>query len=382
MKLFVINTYDFGSTGSIAKLAAQGFDGETKFYSRFKRQENGTIDCIHPIKYHLDKFFARMFGIDGFLNKRETKALISQITEFNPDVIHLHNLHSIYLHLPTLFNYFERINKPIIITLHDAWLLTGRCCFFGSCNQWKDSHKCGNCTQKKLYPKSIVRKNFTKLLLKKRELLIKNSNNIIFVSPSKWLANLFMITFPCIKTTVINNGIDTNVFFPIEKKVPNNKIVLLGVAASFDSRKGIEYFNALADLIDLNKYEIRLCGEQSDIKINSKIKWHHGVEHEKLVEIYNEADIFVNLSIDDNYPTTLLESISCGIPVISFDVGGCKEIVSDCGCVVESKNVDSLLNAIYSFKIEKYKVKCLERRQHIDKSNCSKQYGVLYKEIL
>lgn len=154
------------------------------------------------------------------------------------------------------------------------------------------------------------------------------------------------------------------------------KSVVLGVAAIWDRRKG------LPDLIKAYKilpddYCLIIVGqlENTDVLFPKDIIVINSTNCvEELVEIYGIADVFVNPTIEDNYPTTNIEAIACGTPVITYETGGSPESAKMYGVSVEKKNVEELVRAIEN-------VDCVVARDiDIDYRNTVYKYVEQYKD--
>lgn len=157
---------------------------------------------------------ARLFDASGFGSKYATRQFIKWIREFDPDIIHLHNIHGYYINIQILFDYLKESGKKIIWTLHDCWAFTGHCSYFdlANCDRWKNG--CESCPNKKKYPKSIIDRSYFNW--NKKNKLFSNVPNLSIVTPSEWLAALIKQSFLSeYNVTVIHNGIDTNIFKPI-----------------------------------------------------------------------------------------------------------------------------------------------------------------------
>ena len=360
MKILQINSVcGIGSTGRIATdlykvLEEQGHECLIA-YGRGTAPEG--INS-YKIGTNLDNYLhvarTRLLDQHGYGSKKPTIELVKKIKEYNPDVIHLHNLHGYYLNLEVLFNYLAESNKPVVWTLHDCWTFTGHCANFDyiGCDKWKS--ECRNCPQKKTYPNSYVSDNSYQNFNQKKELFTR-LNNLTIITPSQWLANLvkesFLNKYPI---QVINNGIDLNVFKPTpsefrKKYHLEEKKIILGVANVWDDRKGLDTFIGLSSKLNDN-YQIVLVGVTEKQKNNFRsniigIKRTNNIK--ELAEIYSSADVFVNPTLDDNFPTVNLESIACGTPVITFDTGGSPESLTiKCGSVVEKRNIKLLIDTI------------------------------------
>jgi len=280
--------------------------------------------------------------------------------------VHLHNIHGYYINIELLFNYLRKNNKKVIWTLHDCWAFTGHCSYFDyiKCDKWKT--KCEKCMQKKEYPCSKLIDNSSWNYERKKELFTAiKKENMQIITPSVWLSNLAKESFlKKYDVKVINNGIDTDVFKPTEsdfrdKYNLNDKFVILGVASIWNNRKGIKFFYELSEVLD-ESYKIVLVGisDKDMKKVPANILAINKTNNTKeLAKIYTAADVFVNPTLEDNYPTTNLEAISCNTPVITFDSGGSGECIefSDnyLGIVVKDKCTKELIKAINSIKINK-----------------------------
>ena len=278
---------------------------------------------------------ARLLDESGFGSKRATIRFIEWVKKFDPDVIHLHNIHGYYINIEVLFDYLRTCGKKIIWTLHDCWAFTGHAayCEAANCERWKKG--CRNCPKRDDYPKALY--DNSKLNWLKKRKLFMGIPNLQIITPSKWLAGLvkksFLRKYP---VSVIYNGIDTSVFKPVDSSALRKKLnlgdrkVILGVAAVWDERKGLDDFIKLNKLINKNKYQIILVG-LSEMQIAKLPKSIIGIARtdsvEQLVELYSLAHVFVNPTYEDNYPTTNLEAIACGTPVITYDTGGSVESV-------------------------------------------------------
>lgn len=297
--------------------------------------------------------YARVFDAAGFGSYIVTKSFIKWVQEYDPDVIHIHNIHGYYLNIPVLFDYIRQSNKRIIWTLHDCWPFTGHCCYFDDigCNKWKV--QCSKCQQKQEYPASLVLDRSGSNYLKKKK-MFSEIPNMILVTPSRWLASLvqqsFLNQYPVYR---IPNWVNTNTFkhttgtFKKEYGIEKEYIVL-GVASVWDRRKGMETFIRLDEVLG-DEYQIVLVGlQESQLNILPKsiIGLSHTNSEKELAEIYSAADVFVNPTLEDNYPSTNLESIACGTPVITYDVGGSGESANLYGKAVPKGNFVQLAEAI------------------------------------
>lgn len=284
---------------------------------------------------------ARIFDNVGFSDKRATEKFIDWVRKYDPDVIHLHNLHGYYINVEVLFNYLKTCGKKIIWTLHDCWSFTGHCTYFdfAHCDKWKT--KCHHCPQKKEYPASYLLSRADHNFEKKKE-LFTDIPNLEFVTPSKWIAGLvkqsYLNHYP---VTVINNGINTENFNPKRSEHRANygigdSFLVLGVAAIWNRRKGLKYLVQLSKETDFKVAVIGVTEKQKSSLPDNMIGILRTNSVDELADWYSASDVFVNPTLEENYPTTNLEAISCGTPVITFNTGGSPESAAIFGYTVNN----------------------------------------------
>ena len=325
---------------------------------------------------------ARLFDNAGFGSKNATLKFLEWVREFAPDIIHLHNLHGYYINVELLFKFLKEYKKPVIWTLHDCWAFTGHCAHFDLCKCYKWKTECNKCPQKKEYPASIFLDNSRKNYRNKKK-AFQGVDNMVIVTPSNWLAGLVKESFlQEYETRVINNGIDLAMFKPTEgefreKYKLENKIIILGVASAWGVRKGLVDFIELRKLLD-RRYEIVLVGvseEDKNILPNGMLGITRTDSVRELAEIYTTADIFLNLTYEDTYPTVNLEAQACGTPVITYRTGGSVESVP-----IEQVANQGDLNGLADL-IVKYEGKKTSIQGFYDKNVAFEKYIELYEEI-
>ncbi|MFJ5768867.1 glycosyltransferase [Psychrobacillus sp. NPDC093180] len=397
MKVLQINSVcGVGSTGRIATnisriLKSKGHESYIAYGRGTAQEELNTIRIGTKLDNYTHVAETRLLDLHGFGSKSATKQFIQKVKEINPDIIHLHNLHGYYINIEILFKYLKESNKKVVWTLHDCWAFTGHCVHFEyiKCNKWKTN--CQSCPQKKEYPVSLFLDNSEKNFFNKKE-LFTGLNNLTIVTPSKWLTNLvkqsFLGIYP-IKT--INNGIDLDVFKPTksnfrEKYNIGKSFIVLGVAR-WDKRKGLDYLIQLSKHLN-NDYQVVVVGlteNQKSMLPENIIGITQTNNIEKLVEIYSAANVFVNPTFEDNFPTTNLEALACGIPVITFDTGGSAESIDEnTGFVIEQGNFEQLMNIVIKLKKTDldYKENCINRvKEEFLSENKYLEYIKLYENL-
>ena len=355
MKIVSINTYNNFSTGKIMfELSDYYFSCSHNtycLYGRRKNNEKGIYFGIFPLFNKFIDFIVALTGKVGHFHIYETNRLIKKLDEIKPDVIHLHNIHGNYLNFKMLMKYIAKHHINVIITAHDFYLATGRCAYAYECTRWKDG--CGKCKYKHQYMKTLFF-DCSAILLKEKVYWLNQIKPTI-VCPSIWLKNEFMLSkISNLDFQVIRNGIDTNIFKYI-KTERSTKVRLLGVAYPWNERKGLNVFNLLAKTLDPSKYEIALVGlTPKDVTHPNIIRY--GVKKDNdLASLYRSADIFINPTYSDNFPTTNIESLCSGTPVFAFDVGGACEVINDHnGKKIKVGDIKTLLSFIYSYNRNDY----------------------------
>ena len=297
---------------------------------------------VHAIKSFL-------FDGHGLASRSATMRYISQISEWQPDAIALHNIHGYFLHYPTLFDFFRNFGRPVVWTLHDCWPFTGHCSYFDrfDCIKWHT--ECGDCPMTHYYPSSLVDQSRRNFSLKKK--YFSNLENLTIVTPSNWLAGLvnqsFLAGYP---VHTIHNGIDLNKFRPSVEGDDDH--IVLGVANSWSKRKGLKDFGKLRNLLP-SEYKIVLIGLTKAQK-SSLPAGVMGIERtetvSELVSWYSQSLVFANPTYSDNFPTTNVEALACGTPVITYATGGSPEAIDDeTGRVVPAGDIEQLASAIKDF---------------------------------
>ena len=393
MKVVQINaTCGYGSTGKIAvdisRLLAEKNVENYVFYAENKSEYPLGIRYADNRYLKVQALKTRIFGNYGFQAKRATKSLLKKLDEIKPDIIHLHNLHSHNINLELLFGYIKKKNIKTIWTFHDCWAITGGCTHFDyiGCEGWKTA--CKECPK---WQEMSWFFNRTEWLFKKKKELFSGAD-LTIVTPSEWLKEIVAKSFlkEC-ETHVINNGIDLDVFSPTESDFRERyglkgKKVILGVSMGFDKKKGFNDFLKLSENMDEN-CALVLVG----ISESQKMSLPEGIigvvrteNQTELAKIYTAADIFVNLTYEDNFPTVNLEALACGTPVVTYRSGGSAEIADGKVAFSASKGdldgVVSLINKIE--KDETLSKECRMRAESsFDKKYCFEKYLDLYDRV-
>ncbi|MFB5193651.1 glycosyltransferase [Neobacillus sp. KR4-4] len=412
MRIVQINTFPYKATGSIMmgihkQLISSGHDSYVVWGRGRDTEDSNEIVIKDDIGVKIHGAYTRITDKTGFASKRATKKLLKRLDEVQPEIIHLHNIHGYYLNVEMLFNYIRNHKIRVVWTLHDCWPITGHCVYFDmvGCERWKIG--CHNCPQKETYPSSKVWDNSKWNWNKKKELF--TGLDITLVTPSEWLKEImklsFMHNYPI---SVLYNGINLDVFRPTHKEnvrkkySPENKPIVLGVASEWTERKGLNDFIKLSKLMPIIQFVVvGLTKEQLKKMPPNIIALQRTSNIQELVELYSMADIYFNPTYEDNFPTTNLEALACGTPVLTYDTGGSPEAIimgekivgTTVGRIVEkvdSATVDLdkvkrvLEEMLLTNSIENQKVSdnCCKVAKLFGMEERLKQYVPLYQKLL
>lgn len=476
MRILIINTCCGESTGNICTDLAIALDnlGHTVkiAYGREPMPERSRKYAVRigsNADLYLHVLKSRLLDSCGFESKKKTAEFLQWVREYDPDIIHLHNLHGYYIDIAGLFRYLRTCGKRIFWTLHDSWNFTGHSpyCDTVPCTKWIDG--CSHCPHRKNYPYSLLdrsRQNW-----ERKKALFTGIPNLEIVTPSQWLADLvkqsMLGDYPL---HVIPNGIDTSLFHPlpddfrrhfgigkkrliaVDTESPENvcsltsgfpeeccfvlpgcsdpgnlpenmlclptdspkelesifrnadaiwqcsdsprftryypdqavilktadadslrklpvpafadvpgfwarkaaqglvgKEIVLGATSVWNTLKGLDDFDKLPALLPEQQIIMVGLNRQQLSKRNPAILAVPRTDSvEQLAEYYSIADYFLNLTYLDTYPTTNLEAICCGTPVITYRTGGSPESAEHYGAIVPRGDLPAAAKCIQS----------------------------------
>lgn len=391
------------STGRIAEQIGEeiknnGWESYVLTCSPVLKSKSNVIRATWWIERFLHRVANRFLDMQGYFSFFQTLYLMRKIKKINPDIIHLHNIHDCWLNHPLFFRYVIKKGKPVVWTFHDCWAFTGHCSYFDDANCMKWESSCSKCPLKNSFALDLSKYNY-----KYRKKTFTQIQSMTIVPVSYWLEDITKKSFlRNYNTQTIHNGIDITKFKPIHSNLREtlglkNKFVILGVASSWGKSKGLHDFVELSKNVN---WQVILIGISSELKntLPSSIMCVEKTDsQEELAEYYSMADVFVNPTYHDNFPTVNLEALACGTPMVGYRTGGSPEAIESplnstdnlCGIIVEKGDINALMDAINKICSEKEE-KRLQRRlecrkwaeTHFDKNNCYKQYISLYNKIL
>jgi glycosyltransferase involved in cell wall biosynthesis len=338
-RILFINTVSGGSHGRIVAdlaVAAQAAGLETSF--AYGRGPESSDRIGGPVDGALHLVATRLFDAHGFASSRTTRAFVQRLKADPPDLIHLHNIHGYYLHIEILFEYLKASGIPIVWTLHDCWAFTGHCSHFvrAHCKRWKE--ECSCCPMKGEYPASLLADRSRSNYIRKMYAFTR-APRLRIVTPSRWLAEIagmsFLKDYPI---NVIPNGVDLGAFSPGTEaaaeawEIEPRRPLMLAVASPFDHRKGFNDTVSVAQSIpEADAVLVGLTAKQIEgLSAKPNVRGMERTENRKeLIELYRRADVLINTTYEDTYPTVNMEAIACGTPVAAYDTGGCVEQVTE-----------------------------------------------------
>lgn len=398
-KLLIINSVlGFGSTGKIVMNIAREYEQKgykvKVAFGRIMKQAETSSDGKRAALYgnmgvrigndmdvYCHGILSRITDKHGLYSRTATRKFLKWASEYDPDVLWMHNIHGYYINYEMLFEWIKsRPQMKVKWTLHDCWSFTGHCAHFAyvKCDKWKEG--CHDCPQRATYPAAIRDNSVGNYRRKKAA--FTGVPDMTLITPSEWLKDMvkqsYMSEYP---VEVKYNTINTEVFRPVDNSFKKdhgieNKKMILGVASFWNERKGLDDFIELDKKlrnIDESRYTSLASGQssaygaekgnESEYKIvlvglseaqmedlRKKGSDILGIPRtnsvSEIVEIYSAADVFVNPTYEDTFPTVNMEAEACGTPVITYDTGGCRETLRSDKSVVIPQSVDAIIEAL------------------------------------
>lgn len=321
------------------------------------RKNEDTYIIGNYFDHKLHALFSRVFGRQGYFSRIATFKLMQYIKANNPDVVHLRNLHGNYINFPMMLKFLAKYDFPTVITLHDCWFYTGKCCHYTTigCDKWKKI--CGKCPKLKDDNVSLFFDKTQKMQQDKKK-LIEKMKYLSVVGVSDWITNEAKKSsvFSSVRDiTRIYNWIDLSKFKPTEfEEIKQElglgkKFVLLSVASGWSEKKGLD------KILDLSQ---ELPADVAIVLIgNCQIEKNNIPENivlcgtvsntDMLPKYYSMADVYLNLSMEESFGKVSAEALACGTPVIALNSTANGEIIGKgCGFVLENFDKKEVLNCI------------------------------------
>lgn len=409
MKILIVNSYDF--VGGAAKAAyrlhksLQAFGVESQMLVQFKTTDDHTVVSeTKPFKKFLIKLstFVDNLPLRKYKNRKTIfscnrysfSSTAARINSLKPDLVHLHWINSGMINISEL----SSIRAPILWTLHDNWAFTGGCHIMWECTNYKG--RCGHCPRLGSQRESdLSRINWN---IKKKA--YSRIPELCIISPSKWLGDCAKNSslLDSFKHVHLPNPIDANLFKPINKHTARSilnlpqdpKLVLFGAMSSTtDINKGFKLLSETINKLKINNLEFVVFGGSKNPdspSFNYPVHYLGRLYDEVTLQlVYSAADVMVVPSVQENLSYAIMESLSCGTPVVAFDIGGNSDLVDHLknGYLAKSFDTTDLANGIeWIINNDQYSGISHDARQKIlnkfDRSVLTPKFVELYKEIL
>jgi glycosyltransferase involved in cell wall biosynthesis len=309
----------------------QKVDAENYRETLISRLAGGLAEPGRRLEYHL--------GVEDF--HYPGSASLLKLTGNRPDILHAHNLHGAYFDLRMLPSISRQV--PMLMTLHDAWLLSGHCAHSFECERWKTG--CGKCPDLTIYP--AIRRDATHYNWRRKKEIYAHSRFYV-ATPSKWLMSKVeqSILAPAIvEARVVPNGVDLSIFHPAERDEAREKLgispdvqvlLVMGIQIRENTWKDYRTLRqALAHLSErVEGQDILLLalGDNAPVERIGQVEMRfipYQEDSRTVARYYQAADLYVHAARADTFPTSILEALACGTPVVATAVGGIPEQIED-----------------------------------------------------
>lgn len=390
----IINISDYGSTGKIAEglhkhLRTNGYNS-LLCCGRGKTISSDKIIISPLIEIYCNIIVDRFCGDQGCHEFFATKRLLKKWDEHHIDSLFIINLHANYINEEMIFRYAVEKNIPIVYIMADEYPFLGKCGYNKGCNNYKTG--CGNCPQKRDYPQSWFFDRSKKKFKIKEYFYPKLRAS--FVAPEfvidKAKTSPLMKGLSLIKSDESINVDKYKPFIGAKEAlgIPSDIITIVTVVpfgGKLD-RKGGFYFQQLAKSFEKDdKFLFIHVGYQADATnrpTNMRCIGYVSDQNE-LIHYYSAADLFVFPSLEDTMPNTCLEALSCGSPLLCFNISGMPYIADNiCGKFVEPENVEELRKVVLSTKVKSKDMIEYCRQYAVERYDSKKYYNRLITVML
>lgn len=399
MKVLQINAvYGQGSTGTIV-CDIEKLCEESGIECYVASPDKKVLKAKHgyvignTLDHKIHALLSRIHGKQAYYSHIPTRNLIRWIDEIKPEIVHLHNLHSNYIHLNMLLHYLAEKDIKTIVTLHDCWFLTGGCFHYtaAGCDKWLTN--CKNCPKKKEDTPAFFSKQSAKILADRKKFLLAIPH-LYITGVSQWMANEALKTF--LKDTpnyVITNGIDMEVFKPtpsdFRKRLGlEDKYIILGPASKWLLSVNKQVMAEFSSIMQPDEV-LLLFGVTNAIDNlpDNIITYGYTKNREELAQLYTMVDVFANVTREDSLSLINVEAQACGTPVVTFNQTGPKETVDDINSFnVPVGDVHKLYEAVQKVRkqtTEDTVTQCVQFvHEKYEVYNTYKKYIELYKSII
>lgn len=404
MRILQINAvYGVMSTGRLCKelhdwVVARGHEVLTVYGSEPKAEvpETEAIYLGSSLEHKVHALIGRLVGDVGVGSWRATRCLLDIIQRYRPDVVHLHNLHGNFVHIPMLLRFLAKEDIPTVVHNHDCFWFTGGCMHYTSNNCYKWQTDCIGCQYLKR-GKEFLFKNEAHRNLAQKTRLFQAIPRLAVCGVSEWTerqARMSPVFQNAKLISYVYNWIDLEVFTPQgydadqvtrERYGIKNRQMILGVASGWGHGKGLEDFIVLSRRIS-DKQVIVLVGRiPKDTVLPSNIIHIEATDSMfELAKLYSAADIFVHLSKEETFGKVIAEALACGTPAVVYNSTAMPEIIDAVtGRVVEPGDIDRVLSNINELLSIDYENNCRQRAEQMfaKDTNCQCQLKIYHSII-
>lgn len=359
----IINAFDgFGSTGKIASglnsyLSSKKYNSFVCYaYRNSANKDSYKIGTALETKIH--KALAWITGMEGFFSVFSTLRLLMRLKRKKVDTIVLLNIHHYYINHKLLFRFCKNNNIAILYLMIDEYPFLGKCCYNKECNHYLNG--CGNCPEKKEYPRSYLF-DTSKLIYDRKKCMYDMIEKIVFAAPEYVIIK--GSKSPLLngkKTFILDEAINTDFYQHrdtnhLRKKlgIAPDKIIIATVTPYPAERKGGQYFIQLArELEHDDRFVFVHVGNRDFKRTNyppNYIAIGYVTDQEMLACYYSLGDLFLFPSLLDTMPNTCLEALSCGTPLLCFEISGMPYIADNTvATFVTPKSISELKQVVFN----------------------------------
>lgn len=393
MKVVQINTvFGYGSTGrnclELEEYLRSKGEECTTIYSKGKLLKTEYV-VSSLFERKLTAFMARLSGLFGYHALFSTRKTISILNDEKPDIVCINNVHSNYINFPKLLKYLGSNDISTVLVLHDCWLYTGYCTHYSynKCDKWRDG--CHECAFSNGVQGSWLF-NRTNRMWNDKCRGYANINNLSVVGVSDWITNEARES-PMFKNArvieTINNWVDQGIFKPVGSITrQSDKFCILIEATKWDDIRNRVLIRNL-----LRHYEQQVhfvvVGETKWKIINTNITFFPYItQPEKMAEIMRSVDCYFHMSYEDSFGKIVVESLSCGTPVIVFNRTALPSLIDErCGCVVspqDESQIEAAIDRLLKLGKQSFSSYCVEMatKRYNKNAQCGK-YHELFQQI-
>ncbi|TVT58073.1 MAG: glycosyltransferase [Sedimenticola thiotaurini] len=357
MKVALVDV-NYGSS-STGKIVADLVTGLTQrghqaiaFYGRDSGigDTGGAVKISSSVEVLFHAFATRVSGLTDGFSHFSTRRLIRQLELFEPDVVHLHDIHGYFVDIPDLCTYLKSKRIATVWTFHCEFMYTGRCGYAMECEEWRSG--CKQCPDLSRYPKTLFF-DFAGWMYQRKRNLFADFRRLQLVAPSEWLASRMRQSMIRDKPiSVVLNGLNTRIFRPHDvgglrtEMGLEGKYCVLSVGADLLSeRKGGRWVVELAKRFERDELVFLMVGVDSlpSSMPENVIMLPRIEDQTKLAELYSLGSVLLLPSEKETFSMVSAEALACGLPVVGFDSGAPREVAPEnFGSFVPYGDLDAL----------------------------------------